>query len=215
MRFVAVISRLRVEWLRLRGHRLIDTRSSVHFSVDISNELRGQIEIRSGASIGRRSWLNVPGEAQPGVQPKIIIAEGTSVGRDNVISAINGITIGEDCVTGPQVLIMDHGHQFHDVTKPILHQGVTAGGRIIIEDGCWIGFGAAVICNRGVLRIGKNSVIGANSVVTGNVPPRSVVGGVPARLIHQYNDSSASWVHRVRAEKLENSGLEPIYLQQR
>jgi acetyltransferase-like isoleucine patch superfamily enzyme len=105
-------------------------------------------------------------------------------------------------VTAPQVLIMDHAHEFSDIRVPILHQGVTQGGRIIIERGCWIGFGAAILCNRGVLRIGRNAVVGANSVVTRDIPPCTVVVGAPARATRRYDDSLSRWV-RVAATALE------------
>jgi acetyltransferase-like isoleucine patch superfamily enzyme len=72
--------------------------------------------------------------------------------------------------------------------------GINDGGKIRIESGCWIGFRAAIVCGKGELVIGKNSVVGANSVVTRSVPPYSVVTGNPARVVKQYDVAKGKWV---------------------
>jgi acetyltransferase-like isoleucine patch superfamily enzyme len=89
---------------------------------------------------------------------------------------------------------MDHNHAFEDVTVPIALQGTTKGGTIRIEAGCWIGFGAAIVCNEGELVIGRNSVVGVNSVVTRSIPPYSVVSGNPARVVKQFDPMKGKWV---------------------
>ena len=67
-------------------------------------------------------------------------------------------------------------------------------GTIRIEEGCWIGFGAAIVCGQGELVIGRNSIVGANSVVTRSVLPYSVVTGNPARVAKSYDPSREQWV---------------------
>lgn len=180
---------------RLLGrHRAISSAASVHWTAQITESTSGEISIAPSVRIGRHTWLNTP--AKPGqdrVDPRIEIATGSAIGRGNVISALNRITIAEHVVTAPHVLIMDHAHEFADPHTPILLQGVTDGGSIALERGCWIGFGAVIVCNRGTLTIGANSVVAANSVVTADVPPRSVVAGTPARVIRRYNEQSKAW----------------------
>ena len=74
---------------------------------------------------------------------------------------------------------MDHNHEFSDVLQPITAQGVTPGGKIRIEKNCWLGYGAVVLCGSGQVTIGRNSVIGANCVVTRSIPPYSIMAGNP------------------------------------
>jgi acetyltransferase-like isoleucine patch superfamily enzyme len=197
-----VLSKARSVWLRVSGALPgLAAGASVHYSVEITREGRRQIEIETGAVIARHAWLNALGADEP----RLIIRRGAAIGRNNVISAKNRIEIGADVVTAPQVLIMDHGHAFEDISTPILRQGVSEGGTIVIEPGCWIGFGAAIIAARGELRIGRNSVVGANSVVTSDVPPYSVVVGAPARLIRQYSPQAGRWERVSMMESTERT----------
>jgi len=94
----------------------------------------------------------------------------------------------------PGVLLMDHNHQYTDISRPISHQGVTEGGKITIEENCWLGYGSVVLAGRGELTVGRNSIVGANSVVTKSFPPFSILGGNPARLIKRFDADSNAWV---------------------
>ena len=132
-------------------------------------------------------------------EPVIKFDEGCKVGRRCVISARNRIHFERNVIFAPSVLVMDHNHAFEDVKVPIKDQGVTNGGTIRIEEGCWIGFGAAIVCGKGELVIGSNSVIGANAVVSRSIPPNSVVTGNPARVVKQFDPAKGEWVLGSRA----------------
>jgi acetyltransferase-like isoleucine patch superfamily enzyme len=165
---------------------------SVHHSCDILRSMSPDISLGDGAYLAPDVWLNVvPGPMHS--QPKLVIGARCGIGRRSVISAKNSIELEADVLFGPSVLIMDHNHEFSDIDMPIHAQGVTVGGRIVIERNCWLGYGAVVVCNRGELVIGRNSVVGANAVVTRSFPPFSVIGGNPAKLLKSYSQQREQW----------------------
>ncbi len=91
-----------------------------------------------------------------------------------------GIYIEDDVLVGSGVHMYVANHRFNDVNIPIYYQGHTESKTITIKRGAWLG--ANVILLSGVT-VGANSVVGAGSVVTKDVPPRCIVGGNPARII--------------------------------
>jgi acetyltransferase-like isoleucine patch superfamily enzyme len=110
---------------------------------------------------------------------------GIKIGRDSligeytVIRGQGGVQIGDRVYTSPFTQIIAVNHIFADPDRPFIEQGITAEG-IIIEDDVWLGSGAIVTDG---VRIGKGAVIAAGAVVTEDVPPHTVVGGVPAKII--------------------------------
>jgi acetyltransferase-like isoleucine patch superfamily enzyme len=109
----------------------------------------------------------------------IRIGENCLVGEYSVIRGQGGVEIGDRVYTSPFTQIIAVNHVFDDPDRPFIDQGITAEG-IVIEDDVWIGSGA--IITDGV-RVGKGAVVAAGAVVTKDVPPHTVVGGVPARPI--------------------------------
>ena len=111
----------------------------------------------------------------------VSIGEGTSLNTGVLIDACNGgrIEIGRNVAIGPFCVIRSADHGFSDTAVPILAQAHVPGP-ISVEDDCWIG--SHVTVTRGV-RIGHGSVVGANSVVTRDIPPYSIAVGVPARVV--------------------------------
>lgn len=165
----------------------------VHHSCELSRSIASYIRLGDGVSLDRDAWLNVPDYCNRD-EPVIILEEGCQINRRCMISAINRVHIERNTLFGPSVLVTDHNHAYEDVTIPIDRQGVTRGGTIRIEEGCWIGYGAAVVCSQGELVIGRNCVVGANSVVTRSIPPFSLVTGNPARIVKQYDPSTRKWI---------------------
>ncbi len=110
---------------------------------------------------------------------------GIKIGRDSligeytVIRGQGGVTIGDRVYTSPFTQIIAVNHVFDDPDRPFVEQGITAEG-IVIEDDVWLGAGA--IITDGV-RVGKGAVVAAGAVVSKDVPPHTVVAGVPAKAI--------------------------------
>jgi acetyltransferase-like isoleucine patch superfamily enzyme len=111
----------------------------------------------------------------------IRIGRDSLVGEYSVIRGQGGVTIGDRVYTSPFSQLIAVDHNFGDPDRPFVEQGITARG-IVVEDDVWIGSGAIVTDG---VRIGKGSVIAAGAVVTTEVPPHTVVGGVPARVLRE------------------------------
>jgi acetyltransferase-like isoleucine patch superfamily enzyme len=119
---------------------------------------------------------------------------GIKIGRDSligeytVIRGQGGVTIGNRVYTSPHTQIIAVNHVFNDPSESFVGQGITAQG-IVIEDDVWIGSGAVITDG---VRIGRGAVVAAGAVVTKDVSPHTVVGGVPARLIKSIDGQDKS-----------------------
>lgn len=124
----------------------------------------------------------------------ISIGARSDIGERN---RINGnVLIGDAVFLGPDNYISSDDHCFEDALVPVLDQGCFGSmknghGELSIGDGSWIGCHCAIV---GDVSIGKHCVVGANSVVTRDVPDFCVVAGVPARVIKYYDVNMCRWV---------------------
>ena len=164
---------------------------SVHFCCMLARELAHHIELGNSVIIKKDSWLNIISDDTDEV--KIKIEDGCIIGTRCTLSAKNLIHLEPDVITASSVLIQDHNHAYEDLNIPIRDQGVSDGGVIRIGKGSWIGFGAAIVCSRGELVLGRHCVVAANAVVTRSAPPYSVLAGNPARIIKQYDPVRGTW----------------------
>ena len=142
------------------------------------------IEIGDGTIVMHGAILHVynfRGMPQSGIK----IGRNSLVGEYSVIRGQGGVQIGDRVYTSPFTQIIAVNHVFDDPNKPFVDQGITAEG-IIIEDDVWLGAGAVITDG---VRVGKGAVVAAGAVVTKDVLPHTVVGGIPAKLIKQIDGS--------------------------
>lgn len=145
-------------------------------------------------SVFRTKWLDAietsDGEIQIGDYSTInasILRGPLKIGNNVLVNvgcdltAFRGapIQIGNDVLLAPRVVILSSMHQYRERQQLIREQGMQCGS-VIVEDDVWIGTSAVILPG---VHIGKGAVIGANAVVSGDVEPYTVVGGVPARKI--------------------------------
>ena len=120
----------------------------------------------------------------------LIIGDGTYVGRFCHFYATSKIKIGVKVLIADRVYITDNLHKFSDVKVPVIDQGVIQVNEVIIGDGAWLGENVSVIG----ASVGKQSVVGANSVVTKDIPDYCVAVGSPAKIIKRYSFEKQEWL---------------------
>ena len=118
------------------------------------------------------------------------IMEGTVIGHYAHIVARHSVIIEKHVLIADKVFITDSSHEFEDVTLPIKNQGMRIDGDVVIGENSWVGENVA-ICGAS---IGKNCVIGANSVVTHDIPDYCVAVGNPAKVIKRFDFENGKWM---------------------
>ncbi len=121
--------------------------------------------------------------------PVVKIGDRCLIGKGSGIVGHFSITIGDDVWTGHHVYITDQNHGYADISRPISQQSQPERA-VTIGNGSWLGHGSIVLPG---VTIGEHVVVGANSVVTHDIPSFSVAVGSPARVIRQY-DEVRGWI---------------------
>jgi acetyltransferase-like isoleucine patch superfamily enzyme len=167
-------------WNRLRIHRELGRRGAfarwpVHGNV--LEALRdGRLEVGDGTLLEPNVWITMPAPA------RVRIGSGTFLNQGVMVAALELVEIGSHCMFANGCFVSDSSHRFDDLVKPITWQGFTSKGPTRIGDNVWCG--AHVVITTGVT-IGERCVIGANSVVTRDIPPYSIAAGAPAKVIRR------------------------------
>lgn len=125
---------------------------------------------------------------------KLVFQNNCIIGNFNHIYCTNSIIFEKGVLTADKVYISDNLHKYSDISTPIYKQPIKQLNKIVIGEGSWIGENVCIIG----ASIGKQSVIGANSVVTKDIPDYCVAVGSPAKVIKKYNFETQKW------EKINN-----------
>ena len=163
-------------YIRL-GHGVYLDKGSYLHACPNGIEIGANTIVMHGAILHVYNFRDIP-------HSSIKIGRDTLIGEYSVIRGQGGVEIGDRVYTSPFVQIIAVNHVFADRQRPFVEQGITAAG-IVIEDDVWLGAGA--IITDGV-RVGKGAVVAAGAVVTADVAPHTLVGGVPARLLREIGE---------------------------
>ncbi len=165
-------------WNRLRIHREFMHREAfvrwpVHGNV-LEAFREGRLEVGPQTLLEPGVWLTAPDRA------RIRIGGGTFLNLGVMVAAAELVEIGDHCMFANGCFVTDASHRFDDRHRPVPWQGFTSKGPTRIGDNVWCG--AHVVITSGVT-IGERCVIGANSVVTTDIPAFSIAAGVPAKVL--------------------------------
>ena len=171
--------RSRLPWQRVALHVELARRQAFARGTVHGNPLQmlreGRLEIGAARGLRARRVDHVRHRPDPD-------RRGALLNLNVMVAAVERTEIGDHCMLANGCLVTDGNHRFDDPDKPVPWQGFTTKGPTILEDNVWLG--ANVVVTSGV-RIGRRSVIGANSVVTEDVPPFSIAAGAPAKVLKQ------------------------------
>lgn len=145
------------------------------------------IYIGKHVSISYKAWL----AALPltGKTVQLIINDYTIIGNFAHIYATKSIIIGKNVLIADRVYISDNLHGYNDINIAIMKQPIVQKKSVSIGDDSWIGENVCIIG----ASIGKHCIVGANAVVTKDIPDYSVAVGNPAKVIKQYNSDNKCW----------------------
>jgi acetyltransferase-like isoleucine patch superfamily enzyme len=171
-------NRARIHWELMRREAF--ARWPLHGNV---LEALRQDRLRIGANVlfEPNVWLTAPDAA------RIHIGAGTFLNQGVMVASLELVQIGEHCMFANGCFVTDADHRSDDLEQPITWQGFTTKGPTRVGDNVWCG--ANVVVTSGVT-VGERSVIGANSVVTRDIPPFSIAAGAPARVLRTHADAS-------------------------
>ena len=164
-------NRARIDWELMRREAF--ARWPLHGNV-LEALLEGRLEIGPGVLLEPGVWLTAPDQA------RIKIGGGSFLNLGVMVAAMELVEIGEHCMFANGCFVTDANHRFDDPSLPVTWQGFTSKGPTRVGDNVWCG--ANVVITSGVT-IGERAVIGANSVVTTDIPAFTIAAGAPARAI--------------------------------
>lgn len=146
------------------------------------------ISIGSNTIIQRGGWLLATKVLDS--NPELSIGNRCSIGDYCHITAIKSVILEDDVLLANNIYIADNSHDFSDISTPIQNQPVFFKGEVRLKSGCWIGENVCIIG----ASIGKNSVIGANSVVLTDIDDYCVAVGSPAKIIKRFDFDKKEWI---------------------
>lgn len=152
---------------------------------------RKKIFIGNKVIVKYKSWLASTSETGYS-DNSLILEDGCTIGNFNHIYATRSVVLHKNVLTADKVYISDNLHGYEDISLPIIQQPIVQTKNVEIGEGSWLGENVCVIG----ARIGKHCIIGANSVVTKDIPDYCVAVGTPAKVVKFYDFEKQEWVRQ-------------------
>lgn len=149
-----------------------------------SRRLRAALAARMLDGCGRE--VNIEHGAWFGTGRGVSVGDYSDIGVDALV--MGPLEVGANVMMGQRCVLLAGRHDFRRTDIPMNRQGFLPEKAVVLEDDVWLGSNVVVLPGR---RVGRGSIVGAGSVVTADVPPYSVVGGNPARVLASRLDPPA------------------------
>jgi lipopolysaccharide O-acetyltransferase len=150
-------------------------------------------DFNAGDALWLEAVLTYAGEQ---FTPRLVIGPHARLSDNVHIACLDRVTIGPHLLCGSRVLIADHAHGEYgdgggsDPEVPPAQRPLRSAGPVVIGKNVWLGDGVAVL--PGAV-IGDGCILGANAVVTGNIPPRTIAVGSPAKPVRRWDTETRTW----------------------
>ena len=150
-----------------------------------------KFEFPRNIKLGSNSYYGLDCKIYASENSYVSIGSNISFNSNVMINARGkgSIYIGDDVLIGPNVVIRSNNHSFERIKTPIINQGMI-DGEIIIHNNVWISSNCVILPD---CEIGEGAIIAAGAIVTSDVKPFTIVGGVPAKLIAKRNSKKANY----------------------
>lgn len=179
-------------WI-LRTRLIAPNARLIRFPIDI----RGRAHITFGAGLTTGRYCRFEALPKQGLEAQAVMHFGKNLQMNDLVHivATESVTIGDDVLMASKIFITDCSHGSFD-GGPDMTPHVPPANRplvtapVVIEDRVWLGDGVVIMPG---VRIGAGSVIGANAVVTRDIPPGCVAAGMPARVLRKFSEETQRW----------------------
>ncbi|OAZ03100.1 acyltransferase [Flavobacterium succinicans] len=184
--YLKLIPRLFYFIFNVLNYNFLSLRSIVFFSVRVQG--KKYISIGRNSVVQRGGWLlalKIDNE-----NPILSIGDNCAIGDYCHVISVRKVVFENDVLVANNVYISDNLHDYENINIPIKDQAVKFKREVVLQSGCWIGENVCIIG----ASVGKNSVIGANSVVTSDIGDYCIAVGSPAKVIKKYDLKSEKWL---------------------
>lgn len=186
---------------KLKEPEFYDKKNPYSIKLGTNSFIEGPCKVNGGdsicignnSSIGTNSWIAAfKSYLSQSFSPQITIGNNVRIGNYACITSTNKILINDGCLFSEYVFITDHYHGFSpELNIPPSEQNLISKGSVEIGENTFIGYRVSILSG---VKLGKNCVVGAHSVVTKSFPDYSMIVGTPARCIKKYSFQMNKWI---------------------